>query len=204
MLNRSTTWAVAFLVATFAAGLAVGAGGRALWVRYASAAAPERARGPDRLMDELNAGRQRPAPAQPASLQVSLAEAVRRALDVQPDIVRARRDVRTAGAGQRSAVGAFLPTITASGSSNQASASRYNSATGQIVAGSNTSYSGQVGLNLDLFDGFRRLANKRAAAAPDDAADAGLVNQRYQVTATTADRFYTALAVYEPGLVAQA
>ena len=55
MLNRSTTWAVTFLVATFAAGLAVGAGGRALWVRYASAAAPERARGLDRLMDELNA-----------------------------------------------------------------------------------------------------------------------------------------------------
>src|SRR5947199_5775095 len=55
MLNRSTTWAVAFLVATFAAGLAVGAGGRALWVRYASAAAPEHARGLDRLMDELNA-----------------------------------------------------------------------------------------------------------------------------------------------------
>ena len=54
MLNRSTTWAVLFLVATFAAGLAVGAGGRALWVRYASAAAPDRARGLDRMMDELN------------------------------------------------------------------------------------------------------------------------------------------------------
>ena len=55
MLNRSTTWAVVFLVATFAAGLAVGAGGRALWVRRASAAAPERARGLDRMMDDLNA-----------------------------------------------------------------------------------------------------------------------------------------------------
>jgi len=55
MLNRSTTWAVVFLVATFAAGIAVGAGGRALWVRYASAAAPERARGLDRMMDELTA-----------------------------------------------------------------------------------------------------------------------------------------------------
>jgi len=54
MLNRSTTWAVVFLVATFAAGIAVGAGGRALWVRYAAAAAPERARGLDRMMDELN------------------------------------------------------------------------------------------------------------------------------------------------------
>src|SRR5207248_2212299 len=53
MLNRSKTWAVVFLVATFAAGLAVGAGGRALWVRYASAAAPDRGRGLDRMMDEL-------------------------------------------------------------------------------------------------------------------------------------------------------
>src|SRR2546422_4951560 len=53
MLNRSKTWAVVFLVATFAAGLAVGAGGRALWVRYASAAAPHRGRGLDRMMDEL-------------------------------------------------------------------------------------------------------------------------------------------------------
>lgn len=54
MLNRSTTWAVVFLVATFAAGIAVGAGGRALWVRYASAAGPERTRGLDRMMHELN------------------------------------------------------------------------------------------------------------------------------------------------------
>src|SRR3977135_1569797 len=54
MLNRSTIWAVVFLVATFAAGIAVGAGGRALWVRHASAAAPERTRGLDRMMDELN------------------------------------------------------------------------------------------------------------------------------------------------------
>jgi hypothetical protein len=54
MVNRSTTWAMALLAATFAAGIAVGAGGRALWVRRAAAAAPERARGIDRMMGELN------------------------------------------------------------------------------------------------------------------------------------------------------
>ena len=54
MLNRSTTWAVVLLAATFVAGIAVGAGGRALWVRRASAAAPERGRGIDHLMGELN------------------------------------------------------------------------------------------------------------------------------------------------------
>ena len=54
MLNRSTTWAVVLLAATFAAGIAVGAGGRARWVRRAAAAAPERPRGIDRMMGELN------------------------------------------------------------------------------------------------------------------------------------------------------
>jgi hypothetical protein len=54
MLNRSTTWAVALLAATFGAGVAIGVGGRALWVRYASAAAPERAHGVERLMGELD------------------------------------------------------------------------------------------------------------------------------------------------------
>ena len=54
MLNRSRTWAVMLLAATFAAGAAVGAGGRALWVRYAAAVAPERPRGIDRMMSDLD------------------------------------------------------------------------------------------------------------------------------------------------------
>src|SRR2546427_5347873 len=62
------------------------------------------------------AAQPKPAAGQPAQLQVSLAEAVRRALNVQPAIVQARGDVRTAGAHERSAAGAVLPTITPSGS----------------------------------------------------------------------------------------
>ena len=41
-------------MATFAAGIVVGVGGRALWVRAAYGSAPERARGVDRLMAELS------------------------------------------------------------------------------------------------------------------------------------------------------
>src|SRR5438876_3183714 len=129
-----------------------------------------------------------------APLEITLQEAVRRALDVQPAMVQARGDQRNAGAGQLSAAGAFLPTITASGSSNLASPNRYNSSTGQVVTSSGTSYSGSLGLSIDLFDGFRRFANKSATSATADAADAGFVSQRYQVTATTAQVFYTALA----------
>jgi len=140
------------------------------------------------------AGQQAPVVPQ-ATLQITLQEAVRRAFDVQPAMVQARGDQRNAGAGQLSAAGGFLPTITASGSSNLASANRYNPSTGQLVSvPSNTSYSGSLGLSFDLFDGFRRFANKSAASATAEAADAGLVSQRFQVTATTAQVFFTALA----------
>ena len=53
MLNRSTTWATLLLVATFIAGIVVGVGGRALWVRSAYGGAPERGRGVEPLVAEL-------------------------------------------------------------------------------------------------------------------------------------------------------
>ncbi|HYK82821.1 MAG TPA: hypothetical protein VEU55_06710 [Gemmatimonadales bacterium] len=52
MLNRSKTWAVLLLVATFLAGTAVGSGVRAIWVRRAEASAG-RTHGPDRMLAAL-------------------------------------------------------------------------------------------------------------------------------------------------------
>ena len=151
------------------------------------------------------AAQQRPAAGLPAQLQVSLAEAVRRALDVQPALVQARGDQRNAGAIERAAVGAFLPSISIGGSSNKASANRYNSATGQIVTvPSNTSYFGSVGASIELFDGFRRFATKSAASASVNSADAGFANQRAQVTGATQQLFFTALAQEELVRVAEA
>jgi len=148
---------------------------------------------------------QQALPAPGAQLQVTLAEAVRRALDVQPTVVQARGDQRTAGADQRAAVGAFLPSVTVGGSSNKASANRYNTSTGQIVTvPSNTSYFGSVGVSLNLFDGFRRFATRSAASAAADASDAGFVNQRAQVTAATQQIFFNALASEELVRVAEA
>ena len=151
------------------------------------------------------AAQQKPAARQPAQLQVSLAEAVRRALDGQPALVQARGDQRNAGASERAAVGAFLPSISIGGSSNKASANRYNSATGQIVTvPSNTSYFGSVAASIDLFDGFRRFATKSAASASVNSADAGFANQRAQVTGATQQLFFTALAQEELVRVAEA
>lgn len=53
MLNRSKTWAVLLLVATFLTGLVVGASVRAIWARGADQAG--RSRGPDRMLAALTA-----------------------------------------------------------------------------------------------------------------------------------------------------
>ncbi len=143
----------------------------------------------------------RAAPGQ--QIQVTLAEAVQHALAVQPTVIQARGDQRNAGAGERSATGAFLPSLTMSGGSSMGGTNRLNS-TGQIVSATNTSYNGSIGVSLDLFDGFRRFATRSAAAATADAADAGFVNQRNQVRATTAQLFFTALSGEDLVRVAQA
>ena len=140
------------------------------------------------------------------TLQVTLPEAIQLALEVQPAMVQVEGDRRTAGAAERTAFGTFLPTVAVSGSRSQTSANRFNAATNQIVTGTQTnkSYSGGLSVNMDLFDGFRRLATKRAAAAGSAAANAGVVNQRFQVTLQTTQLFYDAIAREELLLVADA
>ena len=138
-------------------------------------------------------------------LQVTLDEAIRRALDVQPAIIQAQGAQRNAGAGQRAAFGAFLPTVSLSGGSAHASGNRFNSATNQIVSGpTSTSYTGGLSFNLTLFDGFARFASSNAASASAAAADAGYVNQRFQVTLATKQLFYNALATEDLVHVAEA
>src|SRR5207237_1607158 len=116
-----------------------------------------------------------------------------------------------AGAGQSAQrrreraqrLGAFLPSVTTS-------ASAFRSSNATFVPGDTSrlpaaySYSGGLNASIVLFDGFSRFANLRVASATADAADAGFVSQRYQVTATTAQVFFTALANEELVRVAQA
>lgn len=139
------------------------------------------------------------------SVQVTLEEAIRRALDVTPAMVQARGTFRSAGAGLRAATGAFLPSVSVGGSAARAGGSRLNNQTNQIVsAPTNSTYSGNLTLSLPLFDGFQRIADRNAAAATQDAADVGLVNQRFQVTLSTKQLFYDALARQDLVRVAEA
>lgn len=137
--------------------------------------------------------------------EVTLDEAVRRALQVQPAMVQARGDTRNAGATMRASLGSFLPSISLGGSSTRAGGTRFDPNRNLIVdLEATTTYSGNVSASLELFDGFRRFADRKASAASQNAADAGLVNQRFQVTLQTKQAFYDALAREELLRVAEA
>src|ERR687898_1017374 len=130
---------------------------------------------------------------------VTLAEAIRRSERVQPDVVQASADVRTAGARRRSAWGSFLPTVSASSSASDffsEGASRIDPVTGLLTSGNSTnrSLSTSLSANIDLFTGFRRGAELRAARANEDAAGASLIDARFQQALTTTNQFLDALA----------
>lgn len=141
-------------------------------------------------------------PAAAQMQEVTLSDAIARALTVQPAMVQARGDQRTSGAGARSALGAYLPSVTTSASAARSNVGRIDGTTGQPVP-PEYSYTGGLSVSLELFDGFRRLANLRSTSANREAAAAGVVNQRYQVTLATKQAFYNALATEELVRVAQ-
>lgn len=148
----------------------------------------------------------RPAAAQQAETRVAvvaLDEAVQRALAVQPAMVQARGDLRNASASLRSAYGAFLPNVTISGVATRGNVGRIDGATGRPIP-PEYSFTAGYGANLVLFAGLDRVFERSAAAATRDAADAGTLDQRFQVTLQTKQLFYDALARQELVRVADA
>jgi outer membrane protein len=130
---------------------------------------------------------------------VTLADAIRLSERVQPDVVRAAGGVRTASAQRRSAWGAYLPSVSASSSASDffsEGTSRIDPVTGQLITGnrSSRSISTSLSANVDLFTGFRRGADMRAARAGERAADASLIDARFQQALVTTNQFLDALA----------
>ena len=130
---------------------------------------------------------------------VTLAEAIRLAEQVQPSLVQARTGVYNAEARLRVTSGAFLPSlnVSSSGSTNFSEGpSRVDQASGQVITGNTTSSSvgANISSNIDLFTGFRRGADRRAANASLEAAEASLTNASFQLKLQTTNLFYDALA----------
>ncbi|MEP6574251.1 MAG: TolC family protein [Gemmatimonadota bacterium] len=142
-----------------------------------------------------------PSLAAQQTTSVSLEEALRLAERVQPLVISAQANLRDAGAQVTAARGQFLPQVGASsnlGTSFAGIPSRVDPTTGQPISGSsNSTLSAGLSASVDLFTGFRRGADLRAAHATEDAATAGLVDSRYQVRLTTTQQFFSALAAVE-------
>ncbi|MGE0353672.1 MAG: TolC family protein [Gemmatimonadales bacterium] len=129
---------------------------------------------------------------------VTLEEAIRLSERVTPGVIQAQGSVRNAGAQLRAAYGSFLPSINANSSGGYSFSegiSRTDPITGQVISGNSSSKSLSMGLSasVDLFTGFRRGADIRAAKAQGTAADAGLVNARFQSRLNTTTEFFNAL-----------
>src|SRR5438874_8698533 len=130
---------------------------------------------------------------QPAQKEVTLNEAIARALQVQPVMVQARGDQRNAGATKMTAIGAYLPQVSTGASAARSNVTRVDQTTGRPVP-AEYSYTGSFNASLELFDGFRRFANLKATAALDQAAEAGVVNARFLTTLQTKELFYAEVA----------
>jgi outer membrane protein TolC len=133
---------------------------------------------------------------------ITLEEAIRLSERVQPDMVRATGAVATAAAQRRNAWAAYLPSLTASSSASDffsEGASRVDPVTGQLLTGNTTNRSISTSLqaSVDLFTGFRRGAQNRAARAGQTAAEASLVDARFQQALTTTNQFFDALAAFQ-------
>lgn len=137
----------------------------------------------------------RRAPAQDVHT-VTLAEALDLARRSQPSVVQARQNVRIAEAGERVALGAFLPTITATGGSTTSgsSATRFDATSGRLLP-VGTSYADNAGISgsLNLFTGFQRGANRRAAGATTDLREAAQLQEEYAIALATKQAFFATL-----------
>jgi outer membrane protein TolC len=132
---------------------------------------------------------------------IRLEDAIRLSRTVNPGVVQAVGQVKNAEAAVRSAsLGAYLPSLNASTSGNRSfSESARPGPTGDIISGGRSTNSVNLGLSasMDLFTGFRRGADTRAAKANRASAEASLTDQQFQVNLSTTQAFFDALAAQQ-------
>src|SRR3954465_15754572 len=141
-------------------------------------------------------------PASAQQVEITLNEAVQRALQVHPAMVEARGDASNADAQRLAALGAFIPSVTVNSSAFRLS--KPSIVNGFQAEAGTYQFNTGLTVSLDLFDGLQRVQRYRNAAATVSAADAGYINQRFQVTLLTKQAFYNALATEELVRVADA
>jgi outer membrane protein TolC len=136
------------------------------------------------------------APVAAQTQSVTLGEAIARANRVQPRVVTAEGTLRNADMRVKTSKASYLPNLTAQGNGQSAYSEdvRVNSESGQLQQGATQTLNMSLSSNLELWDGFRRSNDLKAARANSDAAEAGLRDVSFQQALTTTNQFFDALA----------
>jgi outer membrane protein len=131
--------------------------------------------------------------------EVTLQEAIALASRVQPSVVQAQAAIRNAEAQRRVTVGNWLPNLNATSGAGYFYAQgsgRVDPVTGQFIGADQETQTVNLGLSTswDVFTGFRRGNDSRAAKSGVSAAQASFANATYQQRFNTTIQFFTALA----------
>ena len=138
---------------------------------------------------------QAPLAAQDTMPVVTLEEALRASVQLDPDYVRAVGQLENAEWGRRAALLVFLlPTVTASADYSEFSSSQFN-----VGIGSAANASGRFSLDAryEIFAGGRKLAASRQASAELEAASAGELGLRFLSALETERDYYEVLGQRE-------
>jgi outer membrane protein len=140
-----------------------------------------------------------------ASDTLTMQEAVDHALRVHPQIIQAETSVQTARMGVTQQWASMLPNLSASTGASVSASQRFNSETNTTVTSpSSDSYNARLSSSVTLFAGGRNVARLHAAQADATAADATLLEQRFNVTLSVKQAFFAVLRAQEQISVGQA
>jgi outer membrane protein TolC len=129
---------------------------------------------------------------------LTMEEAIEAALRHSPQMAQALGAVENAGHGQRTAWGAYLPSLSASSGGSRRSSEIYNPTTGAMDrSAASVGYNAGLSSSIDLFTGGRRGADSNRARADAAAADAGLIQQRFAVILNTKRAYFEVLKADE-------
>lgn len=136
---------------------------------------------------------QEPSILDAGATRITLDDALARAAVRSPQLAQSEQALVNAGETRRTAVGAFLPTISTNSGMSVRSTQRFDAATDRLVTGSSNSYNAGLTARYDLFRGGQRFSELDRAAADLTAARARREDQRFNVNFQTKNFFFQAL-----------
>jgi len=136
---------------------------------------------------------QEPSILDAGATRLTLDDALARAVVRSPQLAQSEQALVNAGETRRTAVGAFLPTISTSSGMSVRSTQRFDAATDRLVTGSSNSFNAGLTARYDLFRGGQRFSELDRAAADVAAARARREDQRFNVNFQTKNFFFQAL-----------